>query len=142
MSEPAVSVRLEGRRRNYQPGDYVCGECHVDAAQPEEVRAVELSVIWFTEGKGEEDEGLHHFQRHGADEGPFDPAATIHFRTAPLPASPQSYEGRIVKIRWCVRVRLFLPRGETLVHDHPFQLGDVPPPAPPEPAPAPSAARE
>ncbi|NIP85768.1 MAG: hypothetical protein GTO03_09485 [Planctomycetales bacterium] len=37
-----------------------------------------------------------------------------------------SYDGLIVKIHWCVRLRLFLPRGRELVAEQPFQLGAVP----------------
>jgi hypothetical protein len=37
-----------------------------------------------------------------------------------------SYEGQIVKIRWCVRVRAFLPPGKDVVGQKVFQLGDVP----------------
>ena len=36
------------------------------------------------------------------------------------------YEGLILKIRWCVRVRLFLVRGRELVAEQSFRLGDVP----------------
>jgi hypothetical protein len=32
----------------------------------------------------------------------------------------------IVKIRWCVRARVFLARGRELSRDAPFQLGAVP----------------
>ncbi|HVX63597.1 MAG TPA: hypothetical protein VHC19_23445, partial [Pirellulales bacterium] len=44
-----------------------------------------------------------------------------------LPRSPLSYQGIIVKIQWCVRVRVFLPRGKELLAEAPFQLGAVPP---------------
>jgi hypothetical protein len=55
----------------------------------------------------------------------------VQFSTR-LPNSPLSYDGRIVKIRWCVRVRVFLPRGVELVEDELFQLGCVPRPEPVE----------
>ena len=92
--------------------------------QPDQIKAVELSVIWCTEGKGDEDVGLHYFKRYSQEEEPLDPRSSVRFvADEPLPDSPLSYDGLILKIRWCVRVRLFLPRGETLVHDEPFQLG-------------------
>ena len=50
------------------------------------------------------------------------------FKTT-LPASPLSYDGEIVKIRWCVRVRAFLRRGKEVFFEQPFQLGDIPAPA-------------
>jgi hypothetical protein len=134
MIDPVVTVRLEDRRRHYRPGEMLSGEFRIETLQPDLVKAVELSVIWRTEGKGEEDVGLHYFKRYSPEEEPLDPHFSIPFVTdEPLPDSPLSYEGLILKIRWCVRVRLFLPRGETLVHDEPFQLGDVPHARPLEP---------
>ena len=42
-----------------------------------------------------------------------------------LPQSPLSYDGAIVRIRWCVRVRVFLYRGGALLGQKAFRLGDV-----------------
>jgi hypothetical protein len=42
-----------------------------------------------------------------------------------------SYDGQIVKIRWCVRVRVIFKRGRDLVAQKLFRLGNVPPPKPP-----------
>ena len=40
--------------------------------------------------------------------------------------SPLSYEGIIIKIQWCIRVRIFLHNGNEHVHDQPFLLGNIP----------------
>ncbi len=58
----------------------------------------------------------------GDDVGPRQP---VRFNTQ-LPPSPLSYDGAIVKIRWCVRVRVFLRGGKQLLSEKPFQLGTVP----------------
>ena len=50
----------------------------------------------------------------------------LHRVSTVLPASPLSYSGVIVKIRWCVRVRAFLRRGKEVLGERSFQLGDVP----------------
>jgi hypothetical protein len=45
-----------------------------------------------------------------------------------LPNCPLSYDGLIVKVRWCVRVRAFLHRGGKEVFGQKvFRLGDIPP---------------
>jgi hypothetical protein len=44
-----------------------------------------------------------------------------------LPPSPLSYDGQIVKVCWCVRLRLFLPQGQETLAEVPFQLGSMPP---------------
>ena len=62
-------------------------------------------MLWYTEGKGDEDLAVHEFRRLSADNGyRADPHRVGRFSTT-LPNSPLSYEGVIVKVRWCVRVR-------------------------------------
>ncbi|MBE6427506.1 MAG: hypothetical protein E7028_02795 [Planctomycetaceae bacterium] len=43
-----------------------------------------------------------------------------------LPASPLSYLGKILKIHWCVRVRLFRKNGREVKSERMFQVGKVP----------------
>jgi hypothetical protein len=83
-------------------------------------------VLWYTAGKGEEDMAVHHFERI-VDESsrPLDLRVPRRFATA-LPASPLSYDGQIVKVCWCVRLRLFLPQGQEMVSETAFRLGNVP----------------
>jgi hypothetical protein len=69
---------------------------------------------------------VHEFWRHDADDGrPIDAAEPKPFKTT-MPNSPLSYEGLIVTIRWCVRVRVFLKGGRDLIGQRVFRLGDVP----------------
>lgn len=127
MSDPAVLIRLDGNGRARQPGETLSGEYRLLAAAPEEVKAVEVSVLWYTEGKGDEDLAIHEFWRLDADSGDcIDASRPERFRTV-LPYSPLSYEGKIVKIRWCVRVRAFLAHGKEIVGQQVFRLGCVPP---------------
>ena len=53
---------------------------------------------------------MHEFWRKDADSGELgDPRRPDRFSTT-LPQSPLSYESQIVKIRWCVRVRVIFSR--------------------------------
>ena len=93
------------------------------------MKAIEVSVLWHTEGKGDEDMAVAEFWRRDAEDGrPLDTAEPQRF-SATLPNSPLSYDGQIVKVHWCVRVRAFLHRGREVVGEKAFQLGDVPRPA-------------
>jgi hypothetical protein len=58
------------------------------------------------------------------------PTATAGAFSTPLPQSPLSYEGVIVKIRWCVRVRVFFESGRDHVAEQVFTVGGVPPTMP------------
>lgn len=127
MSEGSVRVLLDGNRRVYQPGETLSGEYRLESLKLVEPAAVEVSVLWHTEGQGDEDLAVHHFERLSAGEQPgLDLRRPRRFSTR-LPSSPLSYQGEIVKIHWCVRVRVFLSRGKELLAEAPFQLGQVPP---------------
>ena len=125
MATPSVRLTLDAPTAHYQPGDQLIGRFMVDGTQPWAVRSAELSVLWYTAGKGEEDMAVHYFERL-VDEAtrPLDLRLPRRFATF-LPSSPLSYDGQIVKVCWCVRVRLFLPQGQEASADVPFRLGNV-----------------
>jgi hypothetical protein len=126
MSPATASLRLIGESRTYEPGQTLTGEYFVDIADPRRIKSVEVSVLWFTEGKGDEDMAVHFFERLANDNEQFvDLRRTQQFKTQ-LPNSPLSYDGVIVKIHWCVRLRVFLRRGQEFVAEQPFQLGTIP----------------
>ena len=126
MSVATLNLTLDGARTEYQPGETLAVEYYVDAPVNGELQAVEISVLWHTEGKGDDDMAVHYFERVASEDGtPVDFQAPRRFHTV-LPNSPLSYDGVIVKIRWCVRVRAFLARGKQLVDERPFRLGNIP----------------
>lgn len=127
MNEPSVLIRLDGDRRDFRPGETLSGEYRIESLSPEQIRAIELSVLWYTEGKGDEDMAVHEFQRVAPDDGDWiDPIHPMRFSTT-LPQSPLSYDGVILKIRWCVRVRVFPRHGREILGEAPIVLGDVQP---------------
>jgi hypothetical protein len=125
MSDPQIELVLAGEQQNYQPGETLSGHYRLLGVGARDVQAVELSVLWYTEGTGDEDLAVHFFDR-------FDPVTRgteicqpQYFGTQ-LPASPLSYPGQIVKIFWCVRVRLFLTHGKDVSAEQTFRLGNIP----------------
>ena len=127
MNEPVVTIRLDANGRTYQPGEVLSGEYRLESVEWDQIRAVEVSVLWYTEGKGDEDLAVHEFWRRDANSGDWtDPRRPERFSTT-LPTSPLSYDGQIVKIRWCVRVRAFLQRGKELLGQKAFRLGSAAP---------------
>lgn len=122
---PAVVVQFDRPDRCYGPGDRIEIRYQVEGIEEEQAVAVERSVAWYTEGKGEEDLCVHFFDRvDGRDEVS---AVVVQgsFGTE-LPLSPLSYEGVIVKIRWCIRVRIFFRSAKDFVSEHVFELGRIP----------------
>jgi hypothetical protein len=133
MNAAAVKISFDHDLRLYRPGEMLAGEYRLEAIPPRDVKAIELSVLWYTEGKGEEDLAVHFFERREPAGGDYvDLAHPCRFAMR-LPNSPLSYGGMILKICWCVRVRVFFLRGKEMFGEEPFQLGAVPGPegAPP-----------
>ena len=132
MSESSITLQLDARNgeavgHGYQPDETLAGYYQVKVAAIEDFRAVELSVLWYTVGQGEEDFGVHFFERYAGDDQMLFKVGQPHPFSTRLPNSPLSYQGVLVNVRWCVRVRLFLTRGREMVEEVPFQLADVPP---------------
>jgi hypothetical protein len=124
--EPAVIIHLDDAESAYRAGERLSGEYWIESLPADQIKAVEASVLWYTEGKGDEDMAIHEFWRRDVDDGlAIEPTLPEHFSTT-LPNSPLSYEGQIVKIRWCVRVRVFLQRGKEVIGERHFHLDDVP----------------
>jgi hypothetical protein len=123
---PRVTVQFDRPGRVYEPLQRLGVRYTIDGIDQKRVRAVERSALWYTEGKGEEDLGIHFFERIDAADTLPSAAPTGSF-TLQLPTSPLSYEGVIVKVRWCVRVRLFFAGGRDFVSEHVFDVGRLPP---------------
>lgn len=124
---PRIVITLDGRGiRLYHPEETLAGSYRFDFVGGDEIQAVECSVLWRTEGKGSDDMGVHAFWRYAIETGDWiDPRRPGRFRTV-LPRSPLSYPGVLIKIRWTVRVRLFLSDGRQTVEDLSFRLGNIP----------------
>jgi hypothetical protein len=123
---PRIDVWFADGKEDYEPGDIL--ECRYRIADPGDMQftAVEASVLWYTEGKGEEDLLVHRFERKAAS-SVRDELLQEQVIRATLPNSPLSYEGVIVKLVWCVRVKAFSTKGRALLVDRIFRLGKIPP---------------
>ncbi len=126
IGAPTITLKLETTAGVLQPGQRLSGHFLAEGAVPWPVRSAELSILWYTAGQGEEDFAVHFFERYVDEPGrPLDLRLPRRFAT-PLPPSPLSYDGRIVKICWCVRLRIYPQQGPEVVQETGFRLGDVP----------------
>lgn len=123
---PAISLKLDAATGAYQPGERLGGHFLVESAAPWPVASAELSLLWYTAGQGDEDFAVHYFERYVDEpERPLDLRLPHRF-AAVLPPSPLSYDGRIVKVCWCVRLRVFPQQGPEVVQEISFRLGEIP----------------
>lgn len=132
-SVSSTMLKLDQPTRIYLPGDVLSGEYCLDSLAGQGVAAVELSVLWYTEGKGDEDLAVHYFDRLQPQGSRVIELREPRRFSTRLPNSPLTYLGVIVQIRWCVRMRVFLTGGKDVFVEEPFQLGNIPAPKLPEP---------
>lgn len=123
---PRIEIWFPDGKDQYEPGDVLECRYHIVDAGDMQFTSLEASVLWYTEGKGEEDLLVNRFERRVASSRR-DELLQEQVIRATLPNSPLSYEGVIVKVIWCVRIKAFSPKGKRLVQDRVFQLGKVPP---------------
>ena len=125
--DPLISVKLNHASREYQPGDLLECEYQVDAVDRDALKSVEVATMWFTSGKGDEEEAIHYYERQTArnTNGEVDLRELSHFSTE-LPLSPLSYAGTNLNITWCVRVRIVVQARDQspkeFKYSQPFQL--------------------
>jgi hypothetical protein len=124
MNEQGVIVQLDDGHGPYFPGDVLSGGYRL-VGDVSGLESVELSVHWFTEGKGDEDLGVHYVEKRTRADGGGSAPASGRFSTR-LPNSPLSYEGVLVKVVWRVHVRAALAGGQR-TGDVTFRLGDLRP---------------
>lgn len=127
---------------SFAPADFLSGHYSIRLAPDDKALAIEASIIWLTEGKGEEDIGVHFFQRRNRNAIHNESLNQPQRFSTVLPASPLSYEGVILKIRWCVRVRLFLIDGREITADRYFELNKREVPESPEAVAEPAGGEE
>lgn len=106
----------------YQAGGELAAKWRVRRISVDDLQSIEISVLWHTEGKGDEDLHVHHFYR--INEGQLRRMGLADERSirCTLPASPLSYQGHLISVRWCIRMRLFLADGRKIVAEQPFHL--------------------
>jgi hypothetical protein len=106
----------------YAPGETLACTWQIENLSPDSLLGLEASILWHTEGKGDEDLAVHFFHRWSANRlQELNLALPQRFSTR-LPASPQTYDGHLFRIRWCARLRLFLSSGAEIVAEQPLTL--------------------
>ena len=83
----------------------------------------ELSILWHTVGKGDEELHVHDF--FGVPHFNIVEDRLETFRTE-LPVAPLSYVGKLITIRWCARLRILWDRND-IVTEQPFYLTSATP---------------
>lgn len=130
MSKPHIQISFDESGRCFVPGEKIVGYYKLESFDASDVKAIEFSVLWTTHGKGDEDLAVHDFRRISTDDMNWSTFRREERFEIVMPLSPLSYEGLIMNIRWCARVRVFSKRGREIASELPFVLGDLQPARP------------
>ncbi|MEC8474289.1 MAG: hypothetical protein VXZ38_06560 [Planctomycetota bacterium] len=121
-SQPALRLSLCNSDGLYRAGGELKATWRISRVSVDELRRLEISVLWHTEGKGDEDLHVHHFER--ITDVPLKEIGVENEQSIQcvLPASPLSYHGQLIRLSWCVRMRLFLEDGREVLSESPFYV--------------------
>lgn len=121
MSRVLIGVELEGGRDTFLPGEEVSGLVRLSMPDGSvKCRKVTARLQWKTSGKGDTDKG-------GSEEVEIHPGplleglVSVPFRLQ-IPLSPSSYNGILIKVSWCVYVRVDQPWAKDGTLEHPFTV--------------------
>jgi hypothetical protein len=120
--DPLLSLQVYHDPAVYRPGDVLRFDYQIDAVEANDVSAIEASLLWLTEGKGDEDLGVHFFERRVPGDVADGDLRPLHTCDVTLPNSPLTYDGQILQVRWLVRVRFFAKGGKEFCVEKPFVL--------------------
>ena len=67
MNEPEIYHSPGRQRPRLLPGATLSGDYRIDCVERGNLQAIEVSVLWHSEGKGDEDLAVHEFWRKDAD---------------------------------------------------------------------------
>ncbi|MGB1927206.1 MAG: hypothetical protein ACPHL6_11775 [Rubripirellula sp.] len=121
-SQPAIRLTLCNSDGRYHAGGELTATWRVSRVNVEELQGLEVSVLWHTEGKGDEDLHVHHFQRISKLKLREIGVENDQSIQCVLPATPLSYHGQLIRLSWCVRMRLYLEDGREIISESPFYL--------------------
>lgn len=121
-TQPAVNLSLCRDDSMYEANEKLMAKWRVSRVPLDELQGLEVSVLWHTEGKGDEDLHVHHFHRVNETQIRQYGLADTQSLSCVLPSTPLSYHGKLISVRWCIRLRLFLADGREVVSEQPFHL--------------------
>jgi hypothetical protein len=92
-----MEVAVDGGRESFSPGEWIEGTASWHLAEAPE--SVELRLLWYTRGKGDQDMAV-------VEVFPFAYAAAEGRKTfrLRLPAGPYSFSGKLISLVWAVEL--------------------------------------
>lgn len=94
-----LTIQLEQNKTAFQPGDVVAGTAHWQLEG--QARQVELRLLWYTQGKGDEDAGL--VETMTFEQPSLSDQRSFRFT---LPNGPYSFSGSLISLTWALELSI------------------------------------
>ena len=124
MNTESITIELD--RDVYEAGEFMTGRYWLDSPCASSELHADIQVSWQSMGKGETDRGVQHRELRTVPDGEITDSAGGEFSIL-LPASPLTYNGVLIKVAWCIEIRILAGRNLRCETTIPFQLGCVGP---------------
>ena len=94
-----LTIQLEQDKTAFRPGDVVAGTIRWQLNN--QVKQVELRLLWYTQGKGDEDVGL--IDTVSFDQPGLSDQRAFRFT---LPNGPYSFSGSLISLTWALELSI------------------------------------
>lgn len=121
--ESPIRIRIKGDEGalRFPPGEQISGLVEIFPEETIRCQGVEISVQWYTEGKGRRNEGIAQSWRFDVNQlGPGQGFSEAFSCT--LPSAPWSYAGHFINIVWAVHVKIDIPLAPDVNRESRFLL--------------------
>ncbi len=105
QSDAELQIQTVDGRCELSPGEQL--ELEVDWRLLDHPEALEVRLVWHTQGKGDQDVSVVEVKRY--EHPPLQDRRRCSFR---LPNGPYSFSGHLISLLWCAEV-VVLPSGPT-----------------------------
>jgi len=118
-----ATITITVDRQSYAPGGNVTGLVRIETPDALKINKVDVMLEWKTSGKGDKDSAQIDVQEI-VKGGQIDGLVEVPYSLM-LPAAPCSYHGRLIKIEWCVKVRIDRPWAFDIYGEWPFVVSTL-----------------
>ena len=92
-----LTIDLEQCKTAYRPGEVIAGTARWQSDEP--LKHLALRLLWYTQGKGDEDAGLVEEQEN--EQPDLSDSRVFHFT---LPNGPYSFSGTLISLTWAIEL--------------------------------------
>jgi len=99
MNQITIDIQFDNDRNTFLPGQIMSGEVRWLCVEPP--KKASLQLLWYTEGKSDEDVGL--VEKNEFDNPQLSDIRNFEFH---LPVGPYSFSGKLISLTWALELQV------------------------------------